>query len=111
MFIAVLALLPLSGCGPSATAPGPAPPPIAARPDVIIKFDGEHHTCVVALYNESQGSAVACSDVVAFLRDELRVPSGAVYDIAAIPESGKSEMKRVGDGLDAAGYRFIGGPR
>jgi hypothetical protein len=106
--IAIFSLL--AGCGSPANAPVPAAPPLAARPDVIITFDGEHHTCVVALSNESQGSAVPCGDVVPFLRDELRVPSGSVYDIPAFPDSGGSEMKRVADSLQAAGYRFIGGP-
>jgi hypothetical protein len=27
-----------------------------------------------------------------------------------VAEAGKSEMQRVGDSLQAAGYRFIGGP-
>jgi hypothetical protein len=106
----ILILLPLAGCGPSANAPAPASAPIAARPDVVIKFDAEHHTCVVALYSEPQGSAIPCSDVVPFLRDELRLPSGAIYDIPNAPDSGKSAMNQVGDSLNAAGYRFIGGP-
>jgi hypothetical protein len=77
---------------------------------VIIKFDDEHHTCVVALYSEPQGSAVPCSEVVQFLREELRLSSGAIYDIPTVPDAGKSDMTRVADNLKAAGYRFIGGP-
>jgi hypothetical protein len=106
----ILVLLPLAGCGPSANAPVPATAAIAARPDVVIKFDDEHRTCVVALYSEPQGSAVPCSDVVQFLRDELRLPSGAIYDIPTVPDAGKSDLTRVADSLKAAGYRFIGGP-
>src|SRR5882672_8590582 len=76
----------LAGCGPSADTPVPVPPPIAARSDVIVTFDGERHACVVALYSEAQGSAISCEDVVPFVRDELRLPSGSIYDIRTIPD-------------------------
>jgi hypothetical protein len=99
----------LAGCGSSTNTPVPAPPPIAAKPDVTITFDGERHTCLVALASETQGSAVSCSEVVPFVRDELRLPSGAVYDIRTISGVNEAEMAGVGTNLKAAGYRFIGG--
>lgn len=100
----------IAGCGPSANAPAPAAPPIAAKPDVIITFDGKRHACVVALYREEQGSAVPCTDVVPFVRDELRLPSGSIYDVRTISDFDKAEMAGVGSRLNDAGYRFIGGP-
>ena len=100
----------LAGCGSSTNTPVPAPPPIAAKPDVTITIDGERHACVVALASEAQGSAIVCSDVVPFVRDELRLPSGSIYDIRAIPDLNQAEMAKVEEKLKAAGYRFIGGP-
>jgi len=100
----------LAGCGPSANTSASGSAPIAARPEVVITLDGARHTCVVALYNEAQGSAVACTDVVPFVRDELRVPSGSVYDLRTVANVDEAEVKRVGASLNAAGYRFVGGP-
>ena len=73
-------------------------------------LDGARHTCVVALYSEAQGSAVSCDDVVPFIKDELRVSSGSVYDLRTIPEVDKAQTARVEASLDQAGYRFIAGP-
>jgi hypothetical protein len=97
----------LASCGPSASPP--VPPKIAARADVIVTLDGGRHACVIALYNEPQGSIVACGDVVSFIKDELRVASGAVYDVRTISDVDKDEMARVTGSLNGAGYRFIGG--
>ena len=63
-----------------------------------------------ALYSEAQGSAIASEDVVRFVRDELRLPSGSIYDIRTIPDVDEAEMARVEASLKGAGYRFIGGP-
>jgi hypothetical protein len=101
--IAVTALL--AGCGPSAGSV----PKIAERADVTITIDGKHHTCVVALSKEAQGSAVPCGDVVPFLRDELRLQSGSIYDIRTIPDIDEKEFASLGANLKGAGYRFIGG--
>jgi hypothetical protein len=95
----------LAGCGPSANPPDSKPPPVAAKPDVIITLDGERHTCVVALSSEAQGSAIACDDVVPFVRDELRVPSGSIYDILTIPNIEQAEVAKVEASLKAGGYR------
>jgi hypothetical protein len=107
---AVLASTPivlwLAGCGPSASAPDPAPP-AAAKPDVIVTLDGEHHTCLVALSNEAQGSSVGCDDVVSFARDELRVPSGSIYDLRTLPPADQAEVAKVEASLKGAGYRPV----
>jgi hypothetical protein len=105
--ILIMSAIGLAGCGP--TASPSVPPKIAPRADVIVTLDGGRHTCVVALYNEPQGSMVPCSDVVPFIKDELRVASGAVYDVRTIPDVDKDELARVAASLDGAGYRFIGG--
>jgi hypothetical protein len=102
-FASTLVCILLAGCGPS------VPPPIAARPDVIVTLDGKRHACVVALYSEAQGSTISCNDVVPFVRDELRLKSGAIYDIRAIPDIDEAVMARVVASLNGAGYRFIGG--
>jgi hypothetical protein len=95
----------LSGCRQSAKAPDPVPPPVAAKPDWIVTLDGERHTCIVALSSEAQGSAIACDDVVPFVRDELRVPSGSIYDIRTVPKAEQAEVAKVEAGLKDAGYR------
>jgi hypothetical protein len=100
----------LAGCGRSANTPAPDPPPIAAKPDVIVTLDGVRHACVVALYSEAQGSAIPCDGVVPFIRDELRLPSGAIYEIRTIPDVDETARARVAASLKGAGYRFIGGP-
>lgn len=97
----------LAGCGSPAN--GPAPTPIASKPDVIITFDEARHTCVVALSSEAQGSAVPCDEVVPFVKEQLRLPSGSIYDVRAISKVDEAEMAKVGAGLKGAGYRFIGG--
>jgi hypothetical protein len=102
----IIVAIPLGGCGQSAT---PVPPPIAAKADVIVTLDGKQHACVVSLYSEAQGSIVPCDDIVPFLRDELRVPSGAIYDIRTIAHVDDAEMAKIGTNLKGAGYRFIGG--
>ena len=105
----------LVSCGSSTQAPAsespPIPPPLADKPDVIVTFDGARHACVVALYSEPQGSAIPCAELVPFLRDELRLPSGAIYDIRTIPTFDAAEMTKTAAGLKDAGYRFIGGRR
>jgi len=104
-----LVLILLAGCGPSAGTP--MPPKLAAKADVIVTLDGARHTCSVALYNETQGSAVPCGDVVAFVRDELRLRSGSIFDIRTTPDVKDDEITSVGTRLKAAGYQFIGGRR
>ncbi|HME39746.1 MAG TPA: hypothetical protein VKG63_12405 [Steroidobacteraceae bacterium] len=102
-FACTLVLVLLAGCGPSQ-------PPIAAKPDVVVTIDGEHHACLVALKSEAQASSVSCDDVVSFVKDELRLPSGSIYDLRAKGDVGKAEMAKVEAILDGAGFRFIGGP-
>jgi hypothetical protein len=98
----------LAGCGQSTgTSDSPR---IASRPDVIVTFDGKRRKCLVALSSESQGSAIACDEVVPFVKDELRLPSGSIYDIGPASGSGEAELAKVRASLTGAGYRFIGGP-
>ncbi|MGO9947223.1 MAG: hypothetical protein ACLPWG_10280 [Steroidobacteraceae bacterium] len=108
-----LGLVVLAGCGQSANTPAPvpaAPPPIAAKPDVIVTLDGARHDCLVALYSEPQGNIISCDDVAAFVRDELRVPSGAIYDVRTAPNIDEAQRTKVEASLKGAGYRYIKGP-
>jgi hypothetical protein len=102
-------LILLTGCGRSAGIPGAIPPPVASRPDVTVTFDGKRRKCVVALPSEAHGSTISCADVVPFVKDELRLPSGSVYDIRKIPDVDEAEVTKVRADLNGAGYRFIGG--
>ena len=111
MLACAIGLVVLAGCGQPANTPAPAaPPPIAAKPDVIVTLDGARHDCLVALYSEEQGNIISCDDVAAFVRDELRVPSGAVYDIRTAPNIDEAQRTKVEASLKGAGYRFIRGP-
>jgi hypothetical protein len=89
----------LGGCGP------------AERPDAIVTIDGVRHACVVALHDEAQGSAVPCSDVAAFLKDELRLAGGSSCDVRTVSDVDAAEVTRVNASLKAAGYRLIGRPQ
>jgi hypothetical protein len=109
LFASVLVFVSLAGCGPSADTPAPVPPQIAAKPDVIITIDSSRKTCLVALLKEAQGSAVACDEVVPFVRDEMRVASGSIYDLRTTPGVDAAQTQKVQANLNGAGYRFIGG--
>lgn len=102
---ALLTLLPmlLAGCSSG------TPPKIAERADVIVTLDGNRHSCIVALEKEPQGSSVPCKEAVSFVKDELRVQPGSIYDIRTVASVGDPEVASVRAALDAAGYRFIGG--
>jgi hypothetical protein len=101
----------LAACGSSTNAPAPQAAQTAstlvAKPDVIITVDGTQHACVVALYNEPHGNSIPCADLIPFLRDELRVTNGAVYDLHTTPPVDKDEVLKVHANLKDAGYAFI----
>jgi hypothetical protein len=105
----ICAPLLLIGCGSANNNAAPAPAPMTAKPAAIITFDGERHTCVVALSSEAQGNIIPCADVVPFLRDELRLPSGSIYDTRTIAKYDPAEMAKTTQNLNDAGYRFNGG--
>jgi hypothetical protein len=98
-------LMLVAGCGASSGTP----PKIAERPNVTITLDGNRHACVVALDKEPQGSTVPCKEAVSFVKDELRVQPGSVYDIHTVATVADTEIASVRAALDDAGYRFIGG--
>ena len=109
IFASTTVFILLTGCRQSANTPVPVPPHIASRPNVTVTFDGKRRKCVVALPSEAQGSAISCDEVAQFVKDELRVPSGSIYDIRTIPDVDEAEIARVCASLNSAGYRFSGG--
>jgi hypothetical protein len=104
------AFISLTGCGSSTNAPTSVSSPTAPKPDVVVTVDGARHACVVALRSEAQGSIIPCDDVVPFVRDELRLPSGSIYDIRTTPDVPAAQMAKVEASLKGAGYRFSGAP-
>src|SRR5579863_9013274 len=104
------ALISLAACGSSSNAPTSVSPPAAARSDVVVTVDGARHACVVALHTEAQGSIISCDDVVPFVRDELRLPSGSIYALRTTPDAPAAQMSKVEASLSGAGYRHSGGP-
>jgi hypothetical protein len=107
--LAISAPLLLIGCGSSNNAAAPVTAAMTAHPAAIITFDGERHMCVVALSSEAQGSIVPCADLVPFIRDELRLASGSIYDTRTIGKFDAAEMAKTTQNLNDAGYRFNGG--
>lgn len=104
------ALILLAGCGSSTNSPTPQSPVIAAKPDVVVMVDGVRHACVVALASEAQGSTISCDDVVSFVKDELRLPSGSICDIRTTSGVDAAQVAKVEAGLKGAGYRPKAGP-
>ena len=105
LLLSGLTSLLVAGCGASSGTP----PKIAERPNVTITLDGNRHACVVALDKEPQGSTVPCKEAVSFVKDELRVQPGSIYDIHTVATVADTEIAGVRAALDDAGYRFIGG--
>jgi hypothetical protein len=106
--MAIVAVLP--GCGSPTGTQSPTSGSVATSADVVITFDGQQHACVVALRSEEKGSTIACNDVVAFVRDELRVAKGSIYAIRIVPEVDGAQVTGVEAGLQSAGYRASGAP-
>jgi hypothetical protein len=104
------AFLSLTGCGSSTNAPTAVSTSTAANSNVVVTVDAARHACVVALHSEAQGSIISCDDVVPFVRDELRLPSGSVYDIRTTPDVPAAQLAKVEASLNGAGYRHSGGP-
>jgi hypothetical protein len=107
--LAISASLLLLGCGSSNNAAGPVAAAMTANPAAIITFDGDRHTCVIAASGEALGSIVPCADLVPFMRDELRLASGSIYDTRTIGNFDAAEMAKTTRSLNDAGYRFNGG--
>jgi hypothetical protein len=107
--IASTAIVALVGCGKSGSSS--ESPRIASHPDVTVKFDAKRRKCIVALSSEAQGNTIACDEVVPFVKDELRLPQGAIYDIGGTADGDQADLVKVRESLNGAGYRFIGGSR
>jgi hypothetical protein len=97
----------LPGCGKSGTSSSAAP--IGTRSDVTVTFDGKRRKCAVKLSSEAQGSSISCDDVVPFVKEELRLPSGSFYDIRTGSEGDEGEIDKIRASLNSAGYRLAGG--
>jgi hypothetical protein len=90
----------LAACGSGSDVPAPK-----SKADVTVTLDEVHHVCNVALSNEAQASSIPCADVASFLRDELRLPSGAVYDLHGAQKADSAELADISAKLKSAGYR------
>jgi hypothetical protein len=106
LIVSIVVATLVSACGPSSRSSGSK---IAEKANVTITFDGKRHVCVVALSTEAVGNAISCGDLIPFLSEQLRLQSGAVYDIQTIAPVDDAEMALAAAGLKRAGYRFIGG--
>jgi hypothetical protein len=105
---AIVVSILLAGCGQSSKDPIPAVASATSRADVTVTFDGKRRKCVVALSKEAQGSSIPCGEVVSFVREELRVPRGAICEVRKIPDVDEAEVAKVSADLNNAGYRLIG---
>jgi hypothetical protein len=109
-FVFAAASILMAACGSQSDGPASnaASPPTAEKADVTIVLDGAQHACVVSLASEAQGSSIPCKDVVAFIRDELRIASGSSYDLHQRGAE-EAEVAIVRATLKDAGYRPVGG--
>jgi hypothetical protein len=82
---------------------------MGARSDVTVTLDGKRRKCVVKLSSETQGSSISCDDVVPFVKEELRLPSGSIYDIRTSSPGDEGEIAKIRASLNGAGYRLAGG--
>jgi hypothetical protein len=98
----------LAACGAPNNAPTSPSPQAARKADVLVTLDGVHHACVVTLSKEEHGNSIACSDIIPFLKNELRLSAGATYDVRTTPETSDAESTSVRESLQTAGYRFVG---
>jgi hypothetical protein len=94
----------LTACGASNDAGSPGSPS-KGHADVTVTMGDGPHVCNVALAQEAQASSVACGEVVAFIRDELRLPSGAVVELRADRTTDAGALAAVSASLNSAGYR------
>ena len=95
----------VAACGSRSGEPASnASPPTAEKADVTIVVDGAQHACVVSLASEAQGSSIPCKEVVAFIKDQLRVASGSSYDLR-LRGAEDVEAASVRASLRDAGYR------
>jgi hypothetical protein len=74
-----------------------------------VTFDGKRRKCAVKLSSEAQGSSISCDDVVPFVKEELRLPSGSFYDIRTSSDGDEGELAKIHASLNSAGYRQAGG--
>ena len=107
-FAAALILVTACGSRSDEPASNASSPPTAEKADVTIVVDGAQHSCVVSLASEAQGSSIPCKEVVAFIKDELRVVSGSSYDLR-VRGAQEIEAASVRVSLRDAGYRPVGG--
>lgn len=95
--LSVATLIFLAGCGKSG--------PSSNKPaDVSIKVDGTRHKCIVALAKEPQGNVISCDELASFIKEELRLPSGSVYELGSVPPVDDSAMTKARASLNDAGY-------
>ena len=106
LLVPAVSLLMLAGCGKSAS---PGAGPLSSTPGLTVTLEGKRHQCSVALASESNGSLVPCADVASFVRDQLRLPQGSVYEIRTVAVVEEAEIAKVRDSLNGAGYRLNGG--
>jgi hypothetical protein len=100
----------VAACGASNNAPTSVLPQSANKADVLVTLDSVHHECMVTLSKEEHGNSIACGDIIPFLKDELRLPTGATFDVRTTQEVSKADSGNLRKSLSAAGYRSVGEP-
>ena len=106
LFIASGMMACLAGCGSSSSPSVAAAPPAAGNADVSVTLDGRRQACFVALKAEPQPSEVDCKEIAAFMRDELRVPSGSTYAVRLVADFDPAKRAGIESALKDAGYRI-----
>ena len=82
-FVFAAASILVAACGSRSAEPATdaSSPSSSEKADVTIVVEGASHACVVSLASEAQGSSIPCKEVIAFIKEQLRVASGSSYDL------------------------------
>lgn len=81
---------------------------LAMKADVLVIFNGPENTCEVVLGGGAPTSLLF-TDVVGYLVNDLKLPTGTLFDITTVPDVKIREYEYVLAALKAAGYRLTPG--
>ena len=80
------------------------------KPDFVVTFDGPNGDCLVAHVVTASAKHIPCDQVVSYVANDLKLPAGALFEIATIPDVRERDFDHVMAALSAAGYKLTPGP-
>ncbi|MFO1465644.1 MAG: hypothetical protein U1F35_04245 [Steroidobacteraceae bacterium] len=76
----------------------------AAKASVLVTFDGPNNNCVVASKVDGQYKSMPCSEVTSFLMATLKLPQGALFEVATNPDVDESAFDQTMADLKGSGF-------